>query len=212
MTYDEKKSLYESIMEEVAKVLKKQINELSITTVRNAYDKKRKYSGFNKIVHHYDTDYSDYSPEFKYKIQKPIVPFFESITVSPMINLESSEENKDKKSNVSLDIIFNGTNGEFIQFQISKVDEYGDALEADVENLYTLDYEIKELFDETVLYADDIDLLRILSVRDAKAFVKMIRENTGITLSYRNFIVFPEELDYSDTNPWINYMKKHNMM
>lgn len=40
MTYEEKKSLYESIMKEVAKTLKKRLNELSPEVYYKAADKR----------------------------------------------------------------------------------------------------------------------------------------------------------------------------
>jgi plasmid maintenance system antidote protein VapI len=43
MTYNEKKSLYESIMKEVAKTVKRQINEMSVSNDRlNRIINKRK--------------------------------------------------------------------------------------------------------------------------------------------------------------------------
>lgn len=207
MTYNEKKSLYESIMKDVAKHLKQKLNELSITTVRDAYDKKRKYFGFQSIANNYDTQYSEYAPIYKYVIQNKIIPYFDYILVEPFLDTSI-----DDKTKIVVNIFFYNNNDQYIWFQIKSLDEETDTLHCSYSSnsLQIMEYDIfGELdFEDFINDCLPVELIRILSIRDAKLFVKGLKEQTGINLSYHNFCIYPDEItDELITNDWLNYIR-----
>lgn len=64
MTTQEKKQMYNRIMEATSQMVVKMLNEekldeLYLSTVRNAYNKRRKYSGFARTIGQRE-EYNDY--------------------------------------------------------------------------------------------------------------------------------------------------------
>ena len=170
MTYKEKRSIYESIMTEIAKDVKRRINELSLPTVHSYFRKNRKYG--------MSTEIEDYKKHIDFVISQPLTIFDE------MRWTISGSDNYEKESY-------------FFKVQLykdNKVLLYAEGLmsnDAILDNVY---YEMyrpmrdflknPEMVEENI---DEYNFIRILTRNDSKQLANAINEETGLRLNWRNF-------------------------
>lgn len=108
----------------------------------------------------------------------------------------------------------------YLSFVYETYDEDNDSLDNFDENtefsLDNCDYVCDNKDDEDSLddffsTTDAAELMRFMSIRDAKRFAKELKTNTGINLSYRNFCIYPAEINNPDSNSsaWLNYIRNN---
>lgn len=231
MLTNEKKEIYNRVMENISQMVIKRLqegklDEVSIFKVRDAYKKKRE-------IHHYqdmDTDYQyeDYMPEFTYYIKKKAVPFFDHITVSPSLNTSRYREN----TNITIytDIVFYCDKQNTFEFEesgygfmtiaYSNISEEENILPNNKERFYLQESSgigRKEDEDDMDKFLDEthpLDLVRCLSVYDAKQFTKEVQRHLGFKWDYRNFVIYPQEFEYpnNSSSAWVRYLAEHGYL
>jgi len=183
MTYDEKKSLYESIMKEVAKDVKRRINELSLPTVHSYYRKNRKYG--------MSYDITDYEKCIDFNISEPLT-IFNKMRWMITGSTDYSEESFDfilylYKDNKKMVVVEGRMSRDAITDKF--IDNY---CFNDILGMLKHPDEFEEDINE-------YNFIRILTRHDAKALAKAINDETGLEQNWRNFYMdytydFPSEL------------------
>lgn len=141
------------------------------------------------------------------KLQNKIVPFFDYVRVMGYMSYDSNGD-----LNPAIAITYSGDDAEsyYINVWYNNIDEESDAFPIeDDDNFYLEDISCGEEFESFVEHTPTAELLRALSIRDAKRLSKMIKEQTGLNLSYRNFAIDPLEINRElDSNVYLEYLRK----
>ena len=174
-------------MEDVAGIVKKHLNELSIYTVRDAMHKRMQQDpNFKKE----GSVYEDYKIEFTFEMTEKVNPYFSVIDVLcyydedntyelgglPIIQFAPySSDVPDNHFTLNVEII-DETDG-WLKDQHCRIEDY------------PMNKNIQEVIFRQKHETNNLSgLMHILSEDDAKKFSAMIMEQTGIDLAADNFI------------------------
>lgn len=172
-TYQNKKSLYESIMRDVAAIVKSHLNELSFPVVKRAQQKRELYGQENTNL------YREYKRKFIF-VPKDQLMIFDKFNVEINIGMQDDD--------IEI-IIYRGKSNKNQDGLLMRgyIPLDSDAIINRTMMYTTMD---KLSFDESFINEfvnSDKRFMNIFTRQDAISLSKLIYENTSINVSFRNF-------------------------
>lgn len=197
MTLNEQKQMYNDIMAEVARIVKSRLNELSLPTVSRAHHKSMRFSEFK------DVDYMKYEKRIEnFSLTQPILSFLNQVDlriysyVSYTQYTYDSEKNEEKEGYRFEVKYYNSENPEeYIEYGFRYVPEFSPSgIDFEVDEIHLPEDKMHSLCIEN-LNSSKISLWDTLMMmrKDAVVLQRMIKDETGIDISWRNFGISPDE-------------------
>ena len=209
MTTQEKKQMYNRIMEATSQMVVKMLNEekldeLSLPLVSRAHHKSVKFGN------NMDEEYFKYMKRITLNLSQPLIPELNAVTVFINSNVEDSDYNEEYDIEIKY---FNIEDEDYVIFFNAKyipekslvltnltVEDYSnDFIESEPEWLKKiLSAEKDASYDDKYYQNEFFTSCKLMGKKDAMTLQKKIFDETGVDISWRNFGLTPQEFRYSN--------------